>query len=77
MIPESEYINHVQRAFPDLDLQDVQINREGMVNAAVIVNHERVFGFLRTEWGVALLHREANALNLVRQYVELTVPHRD
>ena len=67
MIPESDYLNYIQQAFPDLDLQDVHINREGMVNVSVIVNRERVFRFPRAEWSVALLRQELNALDLVRR----------
>lgn len=77
MISESDYLIHIQQAFPDLDLQDVLFNREGMVNVSVIVNRERVFRFPRAEWGVALLQQEMNALDLMRQYVDIPVPHWD
>ena len=77
MISESEYLNHIQQAFPDLALQDVHVNREGMVNVAVIVNRGRVFRFPRAERGAALLQHEKNALDLVRQYVDIPVPHWD
>ena len=77
MIAETDYLNHIQRTFPDLDLQDVQINREGMVNISVIVNQERVFRFPREEWGVDLLRKEMNALDLARKYVDIPVPDWD
>ncbi len=77
MIAEAEYLNHIQRIFPDFDLSDVQINQEGMVNVSVIVNWERVFRFPRKEWGVALQRNEMNALDLVRQYVDIPVPTWD
>lgn len=77
MIPESDYLNHIQRTFPDLDMRDVQVNQDGMVNASVIVNRERVFRFPREAWGVALLRNEMNALDLVRKYVEIPIPDWD
>ncbi|MEM7134101.1 MAG: phosphotransferase [Chloroflexota bacterium] len=77
MIPESEYLNHIQQTFPDLDLQDIQNNRDGMVNISVIVNQERVFRFPREEWGVDLMRNEMNALDLVRNYVDIPVPDWD
>lgn len=77
MIPESEYLNHIRRTFPNLVLDDVHINRDGMVNVSVIVNRERVFRFPRAEWAVALLHQEMNALDLVRKYVDVPTPNWD
>ena len=32
VLPENEYLNHIRATFPELDIQDVQINREGMVH---------------------------------------------
>ena len=77
MIAETDYLNHIQRTFPDLKLQDIHVNREGMVNVAIIVNQERVFRFPREEWGVGLLRNEMNALDLVRKYVDIPVPDWD
>jgi aminoglycoside 2''-phosphotransferase len=77
MSAESDYIKHIQHTFPDLDIQDVKINREGMVNVVVIVNQARVFRFPREPWGVVLLRQEAKALDLVRRYVDLPTPDWD
>lgn len=77
MISESEYLNHIQHTFPDLDLQDVYINQEGMVNISVIVNWARVFRFPRGEWAIPLQRNEMNALDLVRHYVDIPVPYWD
>lgn len=77
MIADTDYLNHIQRTFPELDLADVQINQDGMVNVSVIVNRKRVFRFPREEWGVALQRKEMNALDLVRQHVDISVPHWD
>ncbi|MBV7336652.1 phosphotransferase [Chloroflexi bacterium TSY] len=70
-------MSHIQRTFPDLDLQDVQINQDGMVNVSVIVNQERVFRFPREEWGIDLLRNEMNALDLVQNYVDIPIPNWD
>jgi aminoglycoside 2''-phosphotransferase len=77
MIAESDFIKHIQHTFPDLDIQNIQINREGMANVVVIVNQARVFRFPRDPWGVELLRHEAKALDLVRRYVDLPVPDWD
>ena len=77
MIPKSDYLDHIQRTFPNIELQDVQINEDGMVNVSVIVNKERVFRFPRADWGVDLLWNEANAIDLVCKYVEVPVPDWD
>ena len=77
MIPEADYLNHIQRTFPALNIEDVQINQDGMVNVSVIVNRERVFRFPRAEWGVDLLRNEMNALDLIRPYVDIPIPDWD
>lgn len=77
MISESDYLNHIQQTFPNLDLQDVQINQDGMVNVSVIVNRERVFRFPREEWGVDLQRNEMNAIDLIRNYVDIPIPDWD
>jgi len=61
IIPESEYLDHIQQTFPTLSLQNVQINQDGMVKVSVIVNRERVFRFPREEWGIDFLRNEMNA----------------
>lgn len=77
MIAETDYLAHIQQTFPDLELKDVWINRDGMVNVSVIVNQERVFRFPREPRGVELLRNEMRVLDLVRKYVDIPVPHWD
>ncbi|MEM7028413.1 MAG: phosphotransferase, partial [Chloroflexota bacterium] len=77
MIPESDYLTHIQQTFPDIDLADVHINKDGMVNVSVIVNQARVFRFPREEWGIELLRNEMNVLDLIRPYIDLPIPDWD
>lgn len=74
---ESEYLEHIRRVFPDLDLRQVRFNREGMVNVSVIVGEGRVCRFPRDERGVEVQRREGRALELMRRHVDLPVPAWD
>lgn len=76
-ILETDYLNHIQSHFPDLDIQDIQINQEGMVNVSVIINRERVFRFPRTKQGMTIQAHERKALDLIHQYVDSSVPKWD
>lgn len=77
MIPESEYLNHIRQTFPSIDIQEVQINRDGMVNVSVVVNRARVFRFPREPSGLDLMRNEMNVLDLIRPYVDIPVPDWD
>ena len=77
MIAESDYLNHIKKIFPAIDLQNAHIDKDGMVNVSVIVNQKRVFRFPREEWGIDLMHNEMNALDLLRNYVDIPIPNWD
>ena len=77
IIPESNYLSHIQSKFPNLPLDQVEINQDGMVNVSVIVNRERVFRFPRDKWGLELQQQEMRVLDLVREHITVPVPHWD
>ena len=77
IVAESDYLDHIRKHFPKLDLENVDFNRDGMVNVAVIVNRERVFRFPREVWGIELLQNEMRVLDLVKRHVEILIPDWD
>jgi aminoglycoside 2''-phosphotransferase len=45
-----------------------------MVNDVVVVNHDLVCRFAKTDWGKEILGHEAKVLEVVQRYVDLRVP---
>jgi aminoglycoside 2''-phosphotransferase len=72
--PETIWKDRVQKLMPDLKIEQVEINREGLINDVLIVNHELVFRFAKTEEYARFLDAEIKVLDLVRPNVSLEVP---
>lgn len=69
------YLERIRHYFPDLSVDQVQQNSDGLMNDVLIVNRERVFRFAKDqEWIRECLKQEGRILNLVRQYVAMPVP---
>jgi aminoglycoside 2''-phosphotransferase len=69
------YLERIQHSFPDLDVESVKENSDGLMNDVLIVNGERVFRFAKDEaWIRECLEKEVRVLDLVRQYVAMPVP---
>lgn len=71
------YIGRIQAYFPDLPLERVELNQEGMVNDVLIINRQRVFRFPKTERAQHKLQDEGAMLALARRYVTLRLPAFD
>ena len=59
---------------PDLNIEQFEINNEGLVNDVVIVNQKYVFRFAKTEQGAADLSREKRVLELIRPVIGVDIP---
>jgi aminoglycoside 2''-phosphotransferase len=59
---------------PDLEIEQFDINDEGLMNDVVIVNEEYVFRFAKTEQGAADLRREKRVLELIRPTIGVRIP---
>ncbi len=70
---KKEYLDRIRTAFPALELKNVELNSDGMTNDVVIVNHQRVFRFAKTET-LEELSYEAPMLDLVRPYLQTPTP---
>lgn len=71
----SSYLEKIRSLYPNLSLDHLDFNRDGMVNDVVIVNREIVCRFAKNDWGKQALFREARVLEVVQNYTELQVPH--
>ena len=64
----------VEAMMPELEIQDFEINQEGLINDVVIVNRELVFRFAKTENHAKILQDEMRILDIIRPKTEMEVP---
>ena len=72
-----EYVTRIRQTFPNLQVDELIVDNEGLVNDVVIVNGRRVFRFPKSEWAQKALQQEARMLALARRYVTLRLPVYD
>lgn len=75
MADHDAFIGRIQRAAPDLAIDRIEVNQEGMVNDVVVINGEIVFRFPKTAWGQRSLAAEVALLEVIRDRVPVPVPH--
>jgi aminoglycoside 2''-phosphotransferase len=68
------YLQQIALFEPNLSIQTVERNDEGLVNSVLIVNGRHVFRFPKRDWAIDHLRQEANCLALARQHLTLTLP---
>ena len=56
----------IQMMMPDLEIDHLEHNREGLINDVVIINHELVFRFAKNDGYAQILNLELDILDLVR-----------
>jgi aminoglycoside 2''-phosphotransferase len=67
----------IRNAFPDLDIQSVEENYEGLVNDVIVINGERICRFAKEEWARPPMWKEGRILHLVRPLMQVDVPYWD
>ena len=68
------YQNRIRELFPELTIETINVNEEGLLNDVVIVNGELVFRFAKTEFGFKDPLAEANVLHFLRNHITLPIP---
>ncbi len=76
MNDHAEFLDTIRRVAPDLTIDRVEVNQEGMINDVVIVNGETVFRFPKTDWGRQSLANEVALLDTIRNRVAVPVPYQ-
>jgi aminoglycoside 2''-phosphotransferase len=71
------FLEQVQIAFPELIIETVDSNFEGMVNDVIIVNGARIFRFPKTSWARGMQQLEVKTLAALRPFLTLPIPHYD
>ena len=70
-----KYLAQIQELVPDLTIEQVELNQDGLVNDVVIINQQRVFRFPKSDWAKTAVRHEARVLALARQFVSIRLPH--
>lgn len=68
------YEERIRELFPELTIESISINSEGLLNDVVVVNRELVFRFAKTDFGFKDPLAEAKVLHFLRKYVTLQIP---
>ena len=70
----SAYAERIRQLAPQVVVNSISINRDGLLNDVVIINGELIFRFPKHEYGFKHLKDEARILRLLRNYITLDIP---
>jgi aminoglycoside 2''-phosphotransferase len=75
-MPNSEalWLQRIRKIMPNLAIEHIEINQDGLINDVIIVNQALVFRFAKTEKFARLLNAEAGILETIRPHVSLEIP---
>src|SRR5262249_9776475 len=70
----SGYEKRIREIAPQVPINSITLNREGLLNDVVIVNDELVFRFTKNEYARKHLADEARILRLLRNHLTMPIP---
>lgn len=70
----ASYEERIREIAPELVIETIRLNREGLLNNIVIINDQLVFRFAKRDFGFKNLQEEASLLRLLRNYITLQIP---
>jgi len=68
------YEQRIHNIFPELSIENISLNDEGLNNDIVKVNNELIFRFPKHKNAVEQLNQEVKILELIKDYITLDVP---
>jgi len=74
MVRENEYVQYLEKIYPNLDVQTAYVNDIGQNNDVLILNENIVFRFPKYKEGIAKLIAETKLLEKIQNYVSLSIP---
>ena len=75
-IPE-QYITKIRAVYPNISLNQLEFNQDGMNNDVVIFNQQLVCRFPKTDWAKEGLKKEIKILQLAQKFIDLPIPQVD
>lgn len=70
----NHYIEKIRVVYPNLSLDYLELNQDGMNNDVVMVNHQLVCRFPKNDWAKEDLKTEVKILQVVQQFINLPIP---
>jgi aminoglycoside 2''-phosphotransferase len=70
----NQLLQRIHALMPDLAIEQVERNEEGLINDVLIINQQLVFRFAKNENSVRILESEIKILDLIRPNIGLSVP---
>jgi aminoglycoside 2''-phosphotransferase len=70
----STYEERIRQLAPEVVVNSISINREGLLNDVVILNGELIFRFPKHEYSFKHLKDEARILKLLQNHITLEIP---
>lgn len=70
----ARYKMRILEICPNLNIERIALNQEGLVNDIIIINDNTVFRFAKDEQGVKALEAERRILDLIRPHATLAIP---
>ena len=70
----STYTNRIRQIAPEIGINSVNLNSEGLLNDIVVVNDEFIFRFPKHVYAFTHLKDEARILRLLQNYITLQIP---
>lgn len=70
----SSHEKRIRELFPELNVESISINNDGLLNDVVVVNGELVFRFAKSGFGFKDPLSEAHVLHFLRKYITLRIP---
>lgn len=68
------YEKRIREICPELAIENVSLNSEGLLNDVVIVNEELVFRFVKRDFGYKDPQEEAKLLRFLKKHIALPIP---
>lgn len=68
------YKKSIGEICPELKIENISLNTEGLLNDVVIVNDEFVFRFAKRDFGYKDPREEAELLQFLSDYITLSIP---
>lgn len=70
----NHYLEKIRVVYPNLSLDHLELNQDGMNNDVVIVNHQLVCRFPKNDWAKEDLKTEVKILQVVQQFIDIPIP---
>lgn len=68
------YEQRIDNIFPELSIENLSLNDEGLDNDIIEVNQELIFRFPKHDKAVEKLEREVKILKLIKNYITINIP---